>query len=92
LARRLGVDDRTLDDLVDYARSDAFSAGEKAILSAAVALTREPRALPPAVAESLREHYDEGEIIEIVTTIALFNALNRLTNALENTNPASETG
>jgi AhpD family alkylhydroperoxidase len=82
MARSLGVDRATLDDLTNFARSDRFSPGERAALSAAVALTREPRALPPSVREQLEAHYDAGEIVEIVAAIGLTNYLSRASNAL----------
>jgi alkylhydroperoxidase family enzyme len=80
-AAELGADADTLNALWDYARSDRFSDAQKAALGAAVALTREPRALPPAVRSELEAYYDEGEIAEILATIATFNALNRISNA-----------
>ena len=83
LARHLGVDQETLDALEDYTRSDRFTAAERAALSAAVALTREPRALPPPVRDALRAHFDEGGCVEILATIGLYNYVNRLHNALE---------
>jgi uncharacterized peroxidase-related enzyme len=82
LARHLGVDQETLDALEDYTRSDRFSSEERAALSAAIALTREPRALPPAVRESLSEHYTEGECAEIIAVVGLYNYVNRVHNAL----------
>jgi alkylhydroperoxidase family enzyme len=81
-AVELGVPQAQLDALFDYARSDAFADAERAALSAAVALTREPRALPPAVRAALEAHYDEGQRVEIVSAIGLFNYLNRSSNAL----------
>lgn len=81
-AAELGVDSDTLNDLWDYARSERFTDAQKAALAAAVALTREPRALPPAVRAELQANYDEGGIAEILSTIAAFNALNRISNAL----------
>jgi AhpD family alkylhydroperoxidase len=82
VARGLGVDRATLDDLADFASSDRFSPAERAALSAAVALTREPRALPPAVQRELSACYDAGEIVEIVATIAIYNGVARANNAL----------
>jgi AhpD family alkylhydroperoxidase len=82
MAASLGVDRETLDDLTDYARSERFSPAERAALAAAVALTREPRALPPAVRADLEAHYDAGEIVEIVAAIGLTNYLSRASNAL----------
>ncbi|HEY1656587.1 MAG TPA: carboxymuconolactone decarboxylase family protein [Candidatus Tumulicola sp.] len=82
LAEGLGVDRQTLDELGDFARSERFSQAERAALAAAVALTREPRGLPPPVRAQLAEHYDGGEIVEIVATIGLQNYLTRAGNAL----------
>lgn len=82
LARYVGVDEATLAELEDYSRSDRFSEGERAALAAAVALTREPRALPPTLWAALRSQYDDGECVEIVATIALYNYVTRLNNAL----------
>lgn len=82
LARRHGVDASTIDELTDYLRSHKFSTGEKAALSAAISLTREPRALPQAVRAGLEAHFDAEEIIEIISTIALFNYFTRVNNVL----------
>lgn len=82
MAAQLGIDRDTLDELGDFARSGRFSAPERAALAACVALTREPRALPPAVRADLDLHYDAGAIAEIVATIGLYNYLTRANNAL----------
>ena len=82
-ARNLGVTIAQLNALWDFARSALFSEAERAALSAAVALSREPRALPPAVWASLREHYDDGQIAEILCTIGAINYVSRLHNAVD---------
>lgn len=82
MAGTLGVDRATLNDLVDFARSPHFVPSERAALAAAVALTREPRALPPAVRADLEAHFDAGEIVEIVALVGAYNYLNRASNAL----------
>ena len=82
LLRRLGVEQELLDDLWNFAASPRFSEAERAALAAAVAITREPRGLPEPVWEELRKHYDDGEIVEIVCSIGLFNYFNRFNNAL----------
>ena len=80
MAKRLGVDEATLRDLENYATSERFSALERAALSAAVALTREPRALPTPVRQQLLLVCDAAALEEIVATIGLFNYLTRLHN------------
>ena len=83
LSRRLGVEQELLDDLWDFARSRKFTPPERAALAAAVAMTREPRGMPEPVWEELRKHFDDGEIVEILCSIGLFNYFNRLNNALQ---------
>ncbi len=82
LARRHGVDASAIAELTDYIRSEKFSDSEKAALTAAVSLTREPRALPQAVRSNLEAHFNLAEIIEIISTIAIFNYFTRVNNAL----------
>ncbi len=81
-AQRLGVAQEKLDALFDYARNDTFDEPQRAALAAAVALTREPRALPPAVREQLQRQYDDDEIYEILSAIGVANYLTRVNNAL----------
>lgn len=83
LSRRLGVEQEMLDELPDFARNPKFTDAERAAIAAAVAITREPRALPDPVWADLRKHYDDGEIVEILCAIGLFNYFNRLNNALQ---------
>ncbi|GAC1387674.1 MAG: hypothetical protein NVSMB31_00380 [Vulcanimicrobiaceae bacterium] len=77
------MEQEILDELWDYARNPKFSEAERAALGAAVAITREPRGMPEPVWEELRKHYDDGQIVEIVCSIGLFNYFNRVNNALQ---------
>lgn len=81
-ALQLGVDEATLQELGDFARSERFLPPERAALAAAVALTREPRAMPQPVRVELERYYDAGEIVEIVAAIGLHNYLTRVSNAM----------
>lgn len=80
-ARSLGITQAQLDALFDYGRSPEFDEPTRAALAAAVALTREPRALPPAVREGLERHYGAEQIYEIVSAIGLYNGMTRVGNA-----------
>jgi len=82
IARGLGVDEQTLESLGNFATSPLFDDAERAALAATVALTREPRALPPAVREALEANYDQGGRIEVLAAIGLHNYLSRLSNGL----------
>jgi AhpD family alkylhydroperoxidase len=82
-ARAAGVSVEMLNALWDFARSELFTGAQKAALSAAVAITREPRGLPDPVWDQLRAQFDDGAIVEILALIGMVNALNRLSNALQ---------
>ena len=81
-ARSLGVTQGQLDALFDYGRSPEFDEPTRAALAAAVALTREPRTLPPAVFAGLEAHFDAEQIYEIVSAIGLYNGVTRVGNAM----------
>lgn len=91
IARGLGVDESTLQELGSFATSDRFNDAERAALAATVALTREPRALPPAVQQALDAQYDEAGRIEVLAAIGLNNYLSRMSNALALRPPAGAT-
>lgn len=82
-AREFGVEVAKLNDLLDFARSDLYTDSERAALSAAVALSREPRALPAAVWQQLRENYDEASVTEVLCVIGCVNYAARVINALD---------
>uniref|UniRef100_E6Q6V5 Carboxymuconolactone decarboxylase family protein n=1 Tax=mine drainage metagenome TaxID=410659 RepID=E6Q6V5_9ZZZZ len=80
LAKRLGVEEASLRDLSNYASSANFSELERAALAVAVALTREPRALPKNLRNALVGLCGHDGFEEIVATVGLFNYLTRLHN------------
>ncbi len=83
IARSVGVNEATLAELSDFARSPLFSEAERSALAATVALTREPRALPSPLWEALRENYEEASCVEVIAAIGLNNYLSRVINALQ---------
>jgi AhpD family alkylhydroperoxidase len=82
-AREAGVSTEMLNALWDFARSDLFSDAQKAVLSAAVALSREPRGLPDTIWDQLRAQFADAAIVEILALIGMVNGLNRISNALQ---------
>ena len=62
-------------------RSD-FTDAEKAALELAERATLDSHSVHDAFWEELRKYYDEGEIIELLAAIGLFNYFNRFNNAL----------
>jgi len=59
-----------------------FTDREKAALRFGLHMTRDANAVPEPVFAALREHFDEGEIVEIAAVVGLFAYFNRFNNAL----------
>jgi uncharacterized peroxidase-related enzyme len=77
-----GADARRLADVWQYADSALFSDAERAALDFARAAASVPADVTPAIAARLREHWDDGEIVEIAAVVALFGYLNRWNDAM----------
>lgn len=60
----------------------SFNDAEKAALAYAKQLTLDAHAIDDAMFARLRQHYDEGEIVEISAMAGLFNYFNRVNDAL----------
>ena len=91
LARRLGWTDAQLDDLYHAAGSPLFSESEKAAIHLAEVMTTNPHGYADADLAHLRSFYSEGEVIELMAAIGLFNYFNRFNDLLrmEPTGPAT---
>jgi len=82
LARSLGWSDEQLGHLADWPQRDDFTAAEKAALRLAETVTRDAHSLTDDQFAELRGFYSEGEIVELLCAIGLFNYFNRFNNAL----------
>lgn len=71
------VSDKKISDMLNYQQSDEFSAAEKAALTIAFKAAGVPNEVEESDFEILKQHYDEGQIVEIVAAISLFGYLNR---------------
>ena len=83
LARNLGWSDDQLSHLADWAQREDFTAAEKAALRLAEIVTRDAHAVSDEQFAELRSFYSEGEIVELLCAIGLFNYFNRFNNALQ---------
>jgi alkylhydroperoxidase family enzyme len=82
LARRLGWTGDQIDNLHGFENRSDFSEKEKAALRLAERMTRDARTVDDALWEELRQHFNDGEIIELISAIGLFNYFNRVNDAL----------
>ena len=81
MARRHGWTEDQLSDLANFRNRSDFTDAEKAALELSEIVTRDENVSDEFWSE-LRKFYDEGEIIELLAAIGLFNYFNRFNNAL----------
>jgi uncharacterized peroxidase-related enzyme len=83
LARNLGWTDEQLTNLANWPTRSDFTPAEKAALRLAETVTRDAHAVSDEQFAELRGFYDEGEIVELLCAVGLFNYFNRFNNALD---------
>jgi len=81
-AERYGTESEKIDNIWDFRTHPAFSEAERAALEFAAASALIPNAVDDTIAEKLRQHWDEGEITEILGVVALFGFLNRWNDSM----------
>ena len=69
-------------DSLDDVENAPVSASERAALRFAERMTRDARAMDESDVASLREHFDDDQIVEIACVIGMFNYLNRFAEAM----------
>ena len=83
MARRHGWTDDQINDLANFEKRSDFTEKEKAALRLAERVTRDAHTVDNQLFDELRKHFNEGEIIELLAAIGLFNYFNRFNDALE---------
>jgi alkylhydroperoxidase family enzyme len=91
LARRHGWTDEQIQDLANFEQRTDFTQKEKAALRLAERVTRDAHTVDDQLWSELRRHFDEGEIVELLAAIGLFNYFNRFNDALQMEPTASAT-
>ncbi len=91
ISLRLGWTTEHLEALKHWRESSLFSEAEKEAIHLAEVMTLNSRNFTDEEMASLRRFYSEGEVIELMAAIGLFNYFNRFNNMLqmEPTLPAS---
>ena len=93
-AERYGASEKQLQHIWDYRTHTSFSEAERAALDFALAASVVPNSVDQSISENLRQHWDEGEIVEILGVISLFGYLNRWNDSMGTSLeiPAQESG
>jgi uncharacterized peroxidase-related enzyme len=83
LALKLGWSPEHIEELTDWRGSSLFSEAEKAAIQLAETMTMHSLAMTDEEMAELKRFYSEGEIVELMTAIGLFNYFNRFNNVLQ---------
>ncbi|MEM1214880.1 MAG: carboxymuconolactone decarboxylase family protein [Bacteroidota bacterium] len=81
-AERYGSHEDKLYHIWEYQTYPAFNEAERAVFDFAIASSSVPNAVTDEIAENLRKHWDDGEIVEILGVVALFGYLNRWNDSM----------
>jgi uncharacterized peroxidase-related enzyme len=81
-AERYGAEADQMTHIWEYRTHTAFSDADRVVLDLAVAASAVPNAVDAELQTRVREHWDDGEIVEILGVIALFGYLNRWNDSM----------
>ena len=81
-AKMRGMDDAKIAEIWDFERSSRYSEAERAALRFARDASVVPNAVTPEPFDDLRRHWDDGEIVEILSVVGLFGFLNRWNDSM----------
>ncbi len=76
-ALRLGIDEKKLEAVWDYRSSPLFSEKERVALDFSIAAASQPNDVSDALFARMKQHWNEGEIVEITAVVAMFGFMNR---------------
>ncbi len=81
-ASERGVADEKISQVWDFERSALYEDAERAALRFARDASLVPNEVTPAHFDELREHWDDGQIVEILAVVGLFGFLNRWNDSM----------
>lgn len=81
LARKAGMSEEKIEALNAEVPGAIFTPRERAVLALTDAMTRDIQ-VPDAIFEPLRAHFDSRTLLELVATVAAYNMVSRLLEAL----------
>ncbi|NMH89092.1 carboxymuconolactone decarboxylase family protein [Flavivirga algicola] len=81
-AERYGAEQEQLDNIWDYRTHPAFSEAERAALDFSLQASQVPNGVDENIKKRLYEHWNEGEIVEMLGVISLFGYLNRWNDSM----------
>ena len=84
-AERYGAEQEQLNNIWEYRTHQAFNEAERAALDFSLAASQVPNAVDATIQKRLHQHWNEGEIVEMLGVISLFGYLNRWNDSMGTT-------
>jgi alkylhydroperoxidase family enzyme len=81
-ATRHGIDDEKMTAIYEYATNPLFSAAERVALDFAMDAASIPNAVTDDSYRALAEHWNEEEIVEILSVVCMFGVFNRWNDSM----------
>lgn len=81
-AERYGAEQEKLDNIWEYQTHPAFNEAERVALDFSLKASQVPNQVDEKIKKRLYEHWDEGEIVEMLGVISLFGYLNRWNDSM----------
>ena len=78
----MGWTDDQIQNLSAFEQRTDFTDKEKTVLRLAERVTQDALHVDDKLWNEVREHFDEGEVVELLCAIGLFNYFNRFNDAL----------
>lgn len=76
-ALRLGIDEKKLEAVWEYKTSPLFEEKERIALDFSIAAASQPNDVSDELFDRMKQHWSEGQIVEITAVVALFGFMNR---------------
>ena len=83
VGRKHGLSERQITELAQFETSDAFAPVERLVLRLATQLAQTRVEVPTALMAELRQHLNEKQLVELVSTIAWENQRARFNRAFD---------
>lgn len=79
---RSGIQEEKLDKVWEYRTSPLFTDAERVALDFAIAAASQPNDVTDELFDRMKQHWTEGQIVEITALIAYFGFMNRFNDTM----------
>jgi len=77
-----GIDEKKLAAVWEYQSSPLFSTAERVAIELAIAAASQPNDVTDELFDRVKDHWTEGQIVEIVSLVSYFGFMNRFNDTM----------